>query len=139
MAARVAAAFACGGPDATYLPTGGIGRYGPSEASIMAADLCARGVPAERILIEETALNTFSSACAVARMLAGWNGPVRAASSAYHLPRCILLLRLAGVRAIACPPPPPARHRVYWAARECIALPCDALLMTQRLWRPTGR
>jgi uncharacterized SAM-binding protein YcdF (DUF218 family) len=60
--------------------------------------------------------------------------PVYACTSAYHLPRCLLLLRLAGIKARACPPPPvPAATskwlRWYWRLRETPALPYDALLM----------
>jgi uncharacterized SAM-binding protein YcdF (DUF218 family) len=69
-------------------------------------------------------------------------GPVFACSSAYHLPRCLLLLRLAGIAASPCPPPqvPAATSRWlrwYWRLRETPALPYDGLLM---LWlRVAGR
>jgi uncharacterized SAM-binding protein YcdF (DUF218 family) len=119
-----------------YLPTGGVGRFGPSEASVMAGMLRERGVPADRILLEETATSTMSSVLAVARLLSG-RAPavaVYAASNAYHLPRCLVLMLLAGLPAWACPPPPgPAargwRRRWYWRLREAVALPVDALLM----------
>jgi uncharacterized SAM-binding protein YcdF (DUF218 family) len=68
-------------------------------------------------------------------------GPVYAATSAYHLPRCVALLRLAGLRARPAPPPPwPAaqawRRRWYWRLREAAALPVDAAMV---LWlRATG-
>ncbi len=62
----------------------------------------------------------------------GQAGPVRLASSGYHLPRCLLLLRLAGVRATACPPPPAPRWPWYWRLREALALPYDAVLMALR-------
>jgi uncharacterized SAM-binding protein YcdF (DUF218 family) len=85
-----------------------------------------------------------SSVLAVRRLLlaAGHRGPVFAATSAYHLPRCVLLLRLAGLPARACPPPPfPAakhlRKRWYWRLREIPAVPWDAALV---LWlRMAGR
>ena len=62
------------------------------------------------------------------------SAPVYACTSAYHLPRCRLLLRLAGIKARACPPPPvPAATshwlRWCWRLRETPALPYDALLM----------
>jgi uncharacterized SAM-binding protein YcdF (DUF218 family) len=66
---------------------------------------------------------------------------VYAASSAYHLPRCVLLLRLAGLQARRCPPPlaPAARSvslRWYWRLREVPALPWDvALMLALRLLR----
>ena len=79
---------------------------------------------------------------AVRRLLGGQLAPVYVASSAYHLPRCVLLLRLAGLPARPCPAPPgPAsrslRRRWYWRSRELLALPLDsALLLALRL---TGR
>lgn len=138
--ARVDAAFACGGPDADYLPTGAVGRHPPSEASVMARLLVAHGVSPARIRLEEASTNTLSSAVNCARMLGGRPGPVRVASSGYHLPRCLLLMRLAGVRATRCPPPPslgPWFSVWYWRLRECAALPVDAVLMLPRrlAWR----
>ena len=128
---RTKAAFDVGGPAATYMPTGAIGRYGPSEASVMAALLMRWGVPPENLVLEETGRNTLSSVRACARLLHGRTGPVWVATSGYHLPRCLVLLRLAGVRARACPSPAPAsrwRHRWYWRLREGLALPVDVVL-----------
>lgn len=119
-----------------YVPTGAIGRFGPSEASIMARMLRGLGVPGSRILPEETGTDTFSSARAVAALLQarGHRGPVYAATSRYHLPRSVLLLRLAGLPARPAPPPPgPASRRFarrwFWRLREIPALPWDAALM----------
>jgi uncharacterized SAM-binding protein YcdF (DUF218 family) len=130
--------------DILYLPTGGTGRHGPSEASVMAGLLQAQGVPAGRILLEETATDTVSSVRAVGRMLRarGHRGPVYVATSAYHLPRCLVLMRIAGMDARPVPPGPGAaarrfRRRWYWRLREVPALPADALLV---LWlRLTGQ
>jgi uncharacterized SAM-binding protein YcdF (DUF218 family) len=143
---RVEAAFRFGQRlDApVFVPTGGVGRYGASEASVMAGLLIELGVPPERILAEETAADTLASVRAVARLLAahGLRGPLYAATSAYHLPRCLLLLRLAGLPARACPPPPHRaaarfRRRWYWRLRELPAIPVDAAAM---VWlRATGR
>ncbi len=122
-----------------YVPTGGVGRHGPSEASVMAGLLTDLGVPDARILLEETGTDTLSSARAVAALLRarGHAGPVYAATSAYHLARCVLLLRLAGLPARPSPPPPfPAgqdfRTRWYWRLRELAALPVDVALMLAR-------
>ena len=130
--ARVEAAFRCGGTGARYLPTGAIGRNPPSEARVMARVLMELGVPGEQITLEETATDTLSSALACARLLAGESGPVRVASSGYHLPRCVLLLWMAGVRCSACPAPPRPRWAWYWRLREAAALPYDAVLMAAR-------
>jgi uncharacterized SAM-binding protein YcdF (DUF218 family) len=130
---RVDAALAFGACFAAplFVPTGGVGRYGPSEASVMAALLEAACVPRQRILLEETGTDTLSSVRAMVRLMRAraLAGPVYVATSGYHLPRCLLLLRLAGVPASACPPPPSAEttwRRWYWRLREVPAIPYDA-------------
>jgi uncharacterized SAM-binding protein YcdF (DUF218 family) len=131
---EAAAAFGRGLDRPLYLPTGGVGRFGPAEAQVMAGLLEGLGVAAADIRPEATAHDTVSSVRAVRRMLAGHRGPVFAATSAYHLLRCVLLLRLAGLRARACPPPaaPAAarwRTRWWWRLREVPAVPWDAAFM----------
>lgn len=118
-----------------FIPTGAKGRHGLAESTVMARMLMNAGFSAATILEEPTGTDTLSSVRAVARMVSG-HRRVFACTSAYHLPRCLLLLRLAGVAARACPPPavPAAtsqRLRWYWRLRETPALPYDALLM---LW-----
>ena len=68
---RVEAALACARhhPDARFIPTGGIGRHGPSEASVMAGLLMESGVRSDRILLEETGIDTLSSVRAIHRLL----------------------------------------------------------------------
>lgn len=138
---RIDAALAFGRalPAAIYLPTGGVGRHGPSEARAMADALERAGIPTGSIILEETARDTFDSvlACRAILRQRAHRGAVYAATSAYHLPRCLLLLRLAGVRADAVPPPdvPAASDwgkRWYWRLREVPALPWDAVLMLLR-------
>ena len=63
---EAAAAFGARFADPLFVPTGGVGRFGPSEASVMAELLVSRGVPEERILLEETGTDTMSSVRAVA-------------------------------------------------------------------------
>jgi len=131
-------------PDARFIPTGGIGRYGPSEASVMAGLLRESGVESERILLEETATDTLSSVRAIRRLLREHppQGRVMVATSAYHVPRCLILLCLFGIAAQPCPGrrEPAARKwwkRWYWRLREVPAVPYDAALA---LWeRLTGR
>ena len=133
---QAAAVFGRGFDAPLYVPTGAVGRFGASEASVMAGLLIELGVPEAAILREETGRDTLSSARVVARLLRarGHAGLVYAVSSAYHLPRCVLLLRLAGLPARAGPPPPfPAaqdfRRRWYWRLRELAALPFDGVQM----------
>lgn len=132
---ETAVAFAARFMAPLFVPTGAVGRFAPSEAAVMARLLTQHGVPAERILLEETATDTLSSAQAVARLLRaqGIAAPVFAASSGYHLLRCVVLLRLFGVPARAAGPPwVPAGSRWlarwYWRLREAAALPYDAAI-----------
>jgi uncharacterized SAM-binding protein YcdF (DUF218 family) len=143
---RVEAAVRFGAmlPDVLYIPTGAVGLYGPSEASVMAELLEGFGVAEAQILREETGTDTLSSVRAVAALLKARRhaGPVYAATSAYHLPRCLVLLRLAGVPARACPPPAPAApsfgKRWYRRLREVPAMPWDVGLMLLARWRGHG-
>ena len=130
---RVEAALALGAllDRPIYLPTGGVGRFGDAEAAVMTRLLRAAGVAEADIRPEPTAHDTVSSVRAVRKILIGHGGPVYAASSAYHLPRCVVLLRLAGIHARPCPPPPALaaalwRKRWWWRMREVPALPWDA-------------
>lgn len=144
---RVEAAASCGRRfrHPLFVPTGAVGRHGGSEASVMGAILRELGFAEDQLLLEETGTDTLSSVRAVRRLLRGQvpgvpmlegpvlGIPVLVATSAYHLPRCLTLMRLAGVPARACPPPvapAAARHsrRWYWRLREVPALPWDAAL-----------
>ncbi|GGC30893.1 hypothetical protein GCM10011504_06390 [Siccirubricoccus deserti] len=122
-------------PPPIYLPTGGRGRHGDAESTIMARLLRQAGVPAARIREEPTGTDTLSSVRAAVAMLRGHPGPVLAATSRYHLPRCLLLLRLAGLPAQSVPigasGTPGWAQRWWWRLREVPALPYDAALM---LW-----
>lgn len=131
---EAAAAFGGGLPSPLYVPTGAKGRFGPPECEVMASLLRGRGVPPARIAEEPTGTDTLSSVLACAALLRGRGhaGPVFAATSGYHLPRCLLLLRLAGLPAHPVPPPgadPSWPRRWYWRLREVPALPYDAALM----------
>ena len=139
---RVLAAtqFARGLERPLFLPTGAQGRHGPAEAEVMARLLQDLGVAAEDIRQERSGTDTLSSARACAALLRGHAGPVFAVSSGYHLPRCVVLLRLYGLPARAAPPPEASHRwseRWWWRAREAAALPYDATLAGwERLRRP---
>jgi uncharacterized SAM-binding protein YcdF (DUF218 family) len=118
-----------------FIPTGGVGRHGGSEASVMGGLLRDLGVAEAQLLLEESATDTLSSVRAVRRLIRmhGLIAPVYAATSAYHMPRCVALLRLAGVPARGSRPPRALaaftwRLRWYWRMRELPALPYDATL-----------
>ena len=100
----------------------------------MAELLLQAGFTESVIFKEEAGTDTLSSVRAVLRLVRG-QAAVYACTSVYHLPRCLILLRLGGVTARACPPPPAAAadrlRQWYWRLREAPALPYDVLLM---LW-----
>jgi uncharacterized SAM-binding protein YcdF (DUF218 family) len=132
---EAAAEWGCRFQSPLFVPTGGVGAHGGSEASVMGALLRDLGVPEAQLLLEETATDTLTSVRAVRRLLRlrHITAPVYAATSGYHMPRCVLLLRLAGIAARSSPPPkaPAAsapRLRWYWRLREVPALPYDAAL-----------
>ena len=128
-----------------YVPTGGpCPPSGVTEGHVMARLLLDAGASPGRVLVEETAPDTLASVIACTRLLRarGHAGPVAVASSGYHLPRCIVLMRMMGWdRVIRVPPPPvPAargwRKRWFWRLREGAALPWDVLLLA--IWRLRG-
>jgi uncharacterized SAM-binding protein YcdF (DUF218 family) len=139
---EAAARFGQRHPDALYLPTGAKGRHGDAECTVMAGLLRGLGVPQDRILEEPTGTDTLSSAFACRDLLRGLGhaGPVHAATSRFHLPRCLLLLRLAGVAARPVPIGASVgdrwHRRWYWRLREVPAIPYDAaLVLWHRAWR----
>jgi uncharacterized SAM-binding protein YcdF (DUF218 family) len=123
-------------PDAALLLTGGVGRHGPAEALVMRERLLAKGVPEPAMILEPTARDTLESALACAAILRarGDAGRVWVCTSAFHAPRCRLLMRLLGFRAGHVRIPPghhagPSLKLLLWTLKEFVALPWDALLV----------
>ncbi len=125
-------------PEAPILCSGGICRPGPSEASIMAETLLARGVAAERLILDEASRTTLENARAAATEAARGGHPhVVACSDGYHLPRIRLLLHLAGVRSRPGPfrrgpAGAPTAHWVGMSLRESLAIPHNLALVLAR-------
>jgi vancomycin permeability regulator SanA len=137
MRRRVTAALraARGVEGARFLPTGGVGRHAPSEASVMARLLVEAGVERERIVLEEKATDTLSSVVLCMEILSrdGDIGSVTVCTDAYHVVRVRSIFRVLGVRADAAPAPGAAKPlgtpRYVWAlTREAVALPWDVAL-----------
>ncbi|WP_116131296.1 YdcF family protein [Tropicimonas sp. IMCC34043] len=129
LARRIAqgAAEAARRPGARVIGSGGLGREPPAEALVIARELVAQGVAAERILTEPRSTDTFENArYSIALMRA--HGLTRAlvVSDAYHLPRAILTFRRLGVEAGGAAArwdgKAPLRRAGYWL-REAAALP----------------
>lgn len=126
---------------APILCSGAAGRTGPSEASVMAAALKARGVAPQRIVLDEQSRDTLQSVLAAARFLKARRlSRCIVCSDRYHIPRIRLLLGALGV-ATATGPLAPGRgdtRRSYWlkmTLREGLAIPYDLAIV---LWRRPG-
>jgi vancomycin permeability regulator SanA len=145
MRRRVAAAISAARdvPEARFLPTGGVGRHPPSEASLMRQLLREAGIAPERITLEEQGADTLSSVVACARILADARdvASVTVCTDAYHVARTRAVFRVLGVRTLAAPAHGAAAalgaRRYAWAlAREALGLPWDVgLAMARRFGR----
>ena len=126
-------------PNRMFLATGGVGRYGPSEASVIRGLLIAAGIDPGHILIEDEAEDTLQSVLLCDRILRSRSDAelVIPCSSGYHNVRCALLFRMLGYRVEVHPMPKDRPHLPLWkwllyVAKEAIALPYDAALLTLR-------
>lgn len=123
-------------PKPIFIVSGAVGQHGPAEADVMAGLLRERGIAPTNIIRDTSSRNTHRTALAVASLLHGVKGPVYVATSGYHMPRCVLLLGIAGLDAHRSPPaigPASSRllRRWYWRLREVPAIPVDCAIM---LW-----
>ena len=126
-------------PDALVFCSGGVGRYGPSEASIMAERLTAGGIAAERLVLDEQSLDTLQTVVAAAREIGQRNlaGAIVCTDS-YHTLRTRLIFSALGVASVAgCVKAGP--RQMGWPAwwrmrlREVPAIPYDwVLALTKR-------
>ena len=138
-----ALAYGEGRPDLVFLPTGGVGEAGEAEAEVVARVLAEAGIPPHRILIEPRGRDTLESVrfCDAILRERGDCRSLACCTSAYHQPRCALLLRLLGWPVVV-PRVPGDRGRLalrslaFQLAREAAATPYDTLLLLAR--RATG-
>jgi uncharacterized SAM-binding protein YcdF (DUF218 family) len=129
-------------PDRIFIATGGVGRHGPSEASIIRDLLVKGGVEPNEILIEDRACDTLQSALFCDEILRRQRNVAQIVpcSSNFHIPRCALLLRILGYRSriIDMPADRPHVAITRWSAymlKELIATPYDAAMLLLRLLR----
>jgi vancomycin permeability regulator SanA len=118
-----------------FLVSGGVGKYPPSEAMVMAGLLQEAGIPAERILFDEASTDTLESIrnCTdILRNLPKFD-KVIVCSDVYHIPRCRWLFKLYGIAT--CPGMVASGRSqntvarwLYYHLRECAAIPWDTLL-----------
>lgn len=135
---RGGAALAVQHPQALVFCSGAVGRHGPSEASVMAAQLTAAGIDPARLVLDEDSRDTLQTAAAAARFVRahGLAGAI-VCSDSYHLPRTRLILALLGIRtrsgAVTA-----GVAQMGWRAwvrmrlREMLAIPYDGVLAAVR-------
>lgn len=118
--------------------SGGVGRFGPSEASLMADLLVTRGVDPARIVLDEESRDTLQNVVAASRYIRAskLDGAV-ICTDHYHLARVSMLFARLGVHAR---PGPIMAGRgetrlSYWlamCAREAAAYPYDLAVVIRR-------
>jgi uncharacterized SAM-binding protein YcdF (DUF218 family) len=129
--------LAAHGSEAPVVCSGAAGRYGPSEAFVMAQALKADGVAAARLVLDEESRDTLQSVIFAARFLRR-RGLARCivCSDGYHLPRIRLLLAALGVAAEAGPvqrgPVGSKRQWLRMVLREALATPYDLAIVLAR-------
>lgn len=92
-----------------------------TEASVMAAWLEARGVPAEHILLDEKSVNTRQNIENALQLLPTNAKRILIVTSDYHLPRAMAIARDLDVEPLGSPSP---TRQEYWLknhARETLA------------------
>lgn len=107
--------------------SGGVGRYPPSEAAVM-AQLLSGSVAAERLILDEVSEDTLQSVRAAAAHARkhGYRA-ILSCTDAYHQPRVRMLFWMLGFRAqpVRLPARGPREMRLKMWLRECAAVPYD--------------
>lgn len=115
---------------------GGVGRFAPSEASVIAALLREAGVPDEALHLEARSTTTEENIRNALPILRGLGvTEVRIVTDAWHTPRAVLLARGMGLRARAAPVPwqgGRARFQARMVLREGGAMVGNLLRMAWR-------
>lgn len=125
-------------PTAMVFCSGGVGRHGPSEASVIAHDLVRLGVAPGRLVLDEASLDTLQTAIAAARyMRAERLTRCLVCTDSYHAPRALALMRVLGMGGRTWPAKAGLRQMGLgaWAwmrAREVVATPYDVALAAMK-------
>ena len=131
-------AAAAAHPTARVLCSGGVGRWGGSEASVMAEVLVRHGVAVERLILDEASLDTLQSVVVtLGHVRSQAAAQVIVCSDDYHLPRIRLMLRALGVSSMRGPVPrgrgrASHRHWIKMSLREMVAIPYDLAIVLAR-------
>lgn len=132
-------------PNLRFMPTGGIGAYGPAEAWVMQRLLVEAGVDLAHIILEDQARDTLESVryCDALLRAQGDCGEIICCTSYYHQLRCRLLFRMQGYTVVG-PPMPTDRGPVSWRKlclyyiKELAATPWDLALLAIFIWLRPG-
>ena len=126
-------------PAATVLCSGAAGAEGgPSEASVMAKALVARGVAPKRLLLDEESRDTFQSVIVTVRLARAQRlDRCIVCSDRYHIPRIRLMLGVLGFATTVGPTAPgragtPLRYWLGMRLREAVAIPYDLIVVLVR-------
>jgi uncharacterized SAM-binding protein YcdF (DUF218 family) len=126
-------------PRALVFCSGGVGRHGPSEASIMAQRLIALGLSPDRLVLDEDSLDTLQTVIAAARFIRAERLPgAIVCTDSYHAPRTRLIFAALGIAAVDGSVKAGVRQMgwpewIRMRLREAPAIPYDGLLaLTKR-------
>jgi uncharacterized SAM-binding protein YcdF (DUF218 family) len=129
-----------------FIVSGAAAGAGRSEAEVMRQTLLERGIPAEAVLAEPRSRDTLEQVRRCAALLddVASIGRVLVCTSAFHQPRCRLLLRMLGISAEPVPMPGERRALgwrswLYYACREVAATVWDGFLLGGLLVLGRGR
>ncbi|MBR9762459.1 MAG: YdcF family protein [Rhodobacteraceae bacterium] len=101
---------------------GGVGRHGPSEASVMAGILRAEGLPDSALLLEERSTDTIQNIGNALALCPGLREAV-IVTDVFHAPRARIIAAHLGMRTRAsCPPPPRLLTLLPACLRESAAM-----------------
>lgn len=131
-----AAAAAEADPGATLFLSGGVGRFGPAEAEVM-AELLAGAVAAERLHLDTASGDTLETVRAASAFYrAGGYDRLLVATDNYHDPRVRMLFAFYGIRSRRIPFALRGGARLVWRMRlrEAAALPYDFVAGLAARW-----
>ncbi len=132
-----AAAAAEADPGVDLFLSGGVGRYPPSEAAVM-ADLLRGNVSAERLILDEASDDTLQSVRAAATHARKHGyAAILSCTDAYHQPRVRMLFWMLGfnARPVRLPARGPRELRLKMWLREGVAIPYDFVAGLWAIWR----
>jgi uncharacterized SAM-binding protein YcdF (DUF218 family) len=116
------------GRAAHLILTGGLGQWPPAEAEVMRRLAAAAGIPEAALVLDTESRSTQQSLSTASRLMAehGWRSAL-IVSDPFHLCRALTMAHDAGIRAnaapaLASPTWTIPRLRVYYVAREVVAL-----------------